>query len=47
MDRWGEWFKEINVPEYTIIKRKAISKEKELIEELVGQNSIGNLAQDL
>jgi len=48
MDRWGEWFNEINVPEYTIIKRKAISKEKEMIEEIVlrGQKENMNVAQD-
>jgi hypothetical protein len=35
MERWGEWFDEINVPKYTIIKRKAISKEKELISDII------------
>lgn len=35
MELWSEWFDEINVPEYTIIKRKAISKEKEMIEDIV------------
>ena len=38
MDLWGEWFNEINVPEYTIIKRKAISKEKEMIDDIVSQD---------
>ncbi len=35
MERWSEWFNDISIPEYTIIKRKAISKEKEMIEEIV------------
>lgn len=39
MERWGEWFNEINIPEYTIIKRKAITKEKEMIDDIVGENS--------
>jgi hypothetical protein len=43
MDRWSEWFKEISVPEFTIIKRKAISKEKELIEEIINQGKVENL----
>ena len=49
MDRWGEWFTEINVPEYTIIKRKAISKEKELIEEIIfsTEDKNENIAQDI
>jgi hypothetical protein len=44
MERWGEWFNEISIPEYTIIKRKAITKEKEMIEEIV-QGKTGNVAQ--
>ncbi len=44
MERWGEWFNEISIPEYTIIKRKAITKEKEMIEEIV-QEKTGNVAQ--
>jgi len=43
MDRWGEWFDEINVPEYTIIKRKAISKEKEMIEDIIIRTKEQNL----
>jgi hypothetical protein len=48
MERWGEWFNEINVPEFTIIKRKAISKEKEMIEEIVFERTEQNtnMAQD-
>ena len=48
MERWGEWFNEINVPEYTIIKRKAISKEKELIEDIVSRTKeqTMNVAQE-
>ena len=44
MERWGEWFNEISIPEYTIIKRKAITKEKEMIEEIV-RGKTGNMAQ--
>jgi hypothetical protein len=49
MDRWSEWFTEINVPEYTIIKRKAISKEKELIEDIIfsSEERNENFAQDI
>lgn len=49
MERWGEWFDEINVPEYTIIKRKAISKEKELIEDIIfsREEENENVAQDI
>jgi len=49
MERWGEWFDEISVPEYTIIKRKAISKEKELIDEIINQEKRENVnvAQDI
>jgi hypothetical protein len=49
MDRWSEWFTEINVPEYTIIKRKAISKEKELIEDIIfsSEEKKENIAQDI
>jgi len=43
MDRWSEWFDEINIPEYTIIKRSAITKEKEMIEEIV-KGTIKNIA---
>ena len=48
MDRWGEWFNEINVPKYTIIKRKAISKEMEMIDDiiLVDQKENKNMAQE-
>ena len=49
MDRWSEWFNEIDVPEYTIIKRKAISKEKEMIEEIISssEDKNENIAQDV
>jgi hypothetical protein len=49
MDRWSEWFTEINVPEHTIIKRKAISKEKELIEDIIfsSEEANENIAQDI
>jgi hypothetical protein len=49
MEQWGEWFEEINIPEYTIIKRKAISKEKEMIEEIVfgDQEKNKNMAQEV
>lgn len=49
MDRWGEWFDDINVPEYTIIKRKAISKEKEMIEDIIYSTEEKNktIAQDI
>lgn len=48
MERWSEWFKEIDVPEYTIIKRNAISKEKEMIEDIVlsGSQENMNMAQE-
>jgi len=49
MDRWSEWFDEINVPKYTIIKRKAISKEKEMIDDIIGEelNEEIIVAQDI
>jgi hypothetical protein len=49
MERWGEWFNKINVPEYTIIKRKAISKEKEMINDIITQGMEENsvVAQDI
>ena len=48
MERWSEWFNEIDVPEYTIIKRNAISKEKEMIEDIVlsGSQENMNMAQE-
>lgn len=36
---WSEWFKEIGVNQYTLIKRSAISKEKEQISEIVNSKS--------
>jgi hypothetical protein len=49
MERWGEWFDEINVPEYTIIKRKAISKEKEMIDDIINEEMENSIivAQDI
>jgi hypothetical protein len=38
MEQWSEWFNEIHIPEYTIIKRKAITKEKEMIEDIIKGN---------
>lgn len=35
IDMWGEWFKEIGIKDYTLIKRKAITKEEEQLTELV------------
>jgi len=46
MERWSEWFNEISIPEYTIIKRKAISKEKEMIEEII-KSSEENVADNI
>lgn len=49
MERWGEWFDEISVPEYTIIKRKAISKEKEMIDDIINEEMENSMivAQDV
>lgn len=51
MDMWRSWFKEIQVPDYTIIKRQAISKEEEMIADIVNggnENKIntGTLIED-
>ncbi|MBN1116537.1 MAG: hypothetical protein JXA77_05015 [Bacteroidales bacterium] len=35
MNMWSEWFKEIGVEDYTLIKRKAISKEIEEIKDII------------
>ncbi len=40
MDLWGEWFKEIGINHYTMIKRMAISKEKEEIAKIVNGKKI-------
>lgn len=32
---WSEWFKEIGIDHYTLIKRKAITKEKEQITDII------------
>ena len=37
MNLWAEWFKEIGITNYTLIKRKAISKEIEEIKNLIGE----------
>jgi len=49
MERWGEWFDEINVPGYSIIKRKAISKEKEMIDDIIKEEMENSMivAQDV
>lgn len=38
MDMWSVWFDEIQIPHYTIIKRQAISKEKEMIADIVNED---------
>lgn len=35
IELWSEWFKEININDYTLIKRSAITKEKEQLKEIV------------
>ncbi len=35
IDMWSDWFKEIGVKNYTLIKRSALKKELEQLEELV------------
>lgn len=35
---WEEWFNEIGITEYTLIKRKAISKEKEQLKDIINGN---------
>ena len=35
MDLWTEWFNEMNISKYTLIKRKAITKEIEQIQDIV------------
>ena len=37
IDLWGEWFNEIGIKDYTLIKRKAISKEEEKLTEIVSK----------
>jgi hypothetical protein len=39
INMWNEWFEEISIPEYAVIKRQAISKEKEMIAEIIGSNA--------
>ncbi len=36
MSLWKDWFTEINIPRYTIIKKQAISKEEEMINQVTG-----------
>ena len=36
MEMWKKWFDSMNIQDYTFIKRKAISKEIEQIEEITG-----------
>jgi len=38
MSTWQEWFTEIGVTDYTLIKRKAITKEKEELKDLINEN---------
>ncbi|HLF35006.1 MAG TPA: hypothetical protein VI583_12260 [Cyclobacteriaceae bacterium] len=38
MSMWNEWFEEISIPASAVIKRQAISKEKEMIAEIIGAN---------
>lgn len=35
MEMWSEWFREIGITDYTLIKRKAISKEKEQLSDII------------
>ncbi|MBN1417033.1 MAG: hypothetical protein JW973_18195, partial [Bacteroidales bacterium] len=35
MEMWSEWFGEIGISDYTLIKRKAISKEKEQLSDII------------
>ena len=35
MALWEEWFKEIGIQKYTLIKRTAITKEKEMLTDIV------------
>lgn len=37
MDMWTEWFDSMDIQDYTFIKRKAISKEVEQIEEMIAE----------
>lgn len=37
MDLWTEWFNEMNISKYTLIKRKAITKEIEQIQDIVSK----------
>ena len=36
METWKQWFDSMNIKDYTFIKRKAISKEIEQVEDIVG-----------
>lgn len=44
MGMWNEWFEEISIPEYAVIKRQAISKEKEMIAEILSGDGAGRLS---
>ena len=39
METWESWFNEIGVSEYTMIKRKAISKEKEQLKDITADSN--------
>ena len=49
MSMWKDWFQEIQVTDYTIIKRQAISKEEEMMADIVGekQDNKYNAALDI
>ncbi len=36
MEMWKQWFDSMNIKDYTFIKRKAITKEIEQVEEIIG-----------
>jgi hypothetical protein len=36
---WTKWFEDMNIKDYTFIKRRAISKEKEEIKEIIGMDN--------
>jgi hypothetical protein len=38
MEMWKEWFDSMKIGDYTFIKRKAISKEIEQVEEIINRN---------
>lgn len=39
IETWTEWFSEIGINDYTLIKRKAITKEKDAIKDLIEGNN--------